>query len=241
MVDFQTYKDIKQLGTILGVWAHPDDETFFMAGIMAAAVQNGQEVILITATRGEAGVQDESRWPANNLADIRTQESDASLKVLGVTERHWLDYPDGGCVGVVEEDAVSRITEYIQRYRPDSILTFGPEGMTGHDDHKTVSRWVELATQKAQSDAAIYHATHTPQQYQNMIDIDKKLNIYFNIDMPPICEAGICDIHFVLDDHMYSKKLASLHAMPSQTEKMLMIFQNSLRLALGTEAFVRCR
>jgi len=31
--------DIKMLGTILSVWAHPDDETFSCAGIMAQAIK----------------------------------------------------------------------------------------------------------------------------------------------------------------------------------------------------------
>ena len=59
----------------MGVWAHPDDETYSMAGIMATAVKNGQQVICVTATRGEAGVQDHLRWPAHKLAEDRTAPS----------------------------------------------------------------------------------------------------------------------------------------------------------------------
>lgn len=234
-----TSEDIKKLGTILGIWAHPDDETFSMAGIMAAAANNGQKVVIVTATRGEAGVQDESRWPANRLAEIRTKESDASLRILGVTDRYWLDYPDGNCMNINLEEAASRIVEIINKHQPNSVITFGPEGMTGHDDHKTASVWASVAIKSADSKAVIYHAMHTQSQYENMIEVDKKLNVYFNIDKPPMCEPDTCDIHFKLDDYLYDKKLAALRAMPSQTEAMLKQFENSLRDAIGTEAFVR--
>lgn len=231
--------DIKNLGTILGVWAHPDDETFSMAGIMAAAIQNGQKVIIVTATRGEKGVQDASRWPEHRLADIRTRESDVSLGILGVSDHYWLDYPDGGCSIVDEDEATNRIADIISRHNPETILSFGPDGMTGHDDHKTASRWASLAAEKAGVPVRIYHATNTHAQYENMIEIDKKLNVYFNIDKPPVCEPVRCAIHFELTSELYDKKLAALRAMPSQTETMLKMFEDSLQLSLGTEAFVR--
>ncbi|CAN5414956.1 PIG-L family deacetylase [soil metagenome] len=234
----KTTDHIKKLGTILGIWAHPDDETYTMAGIMAAAVQNGQTVAVITATRGEAGVQDESRWPAARLGEIRIQESEDALRILGVTNHHWLDYPDGECKNINQEEAVERIAEFIREFRPDSVLSFGPDGMTGHDDHKTSSKWAEAAIRRSGTAAKLYYATQTHHQYEAMIEADKQFNIFFNIDRPPVCRARECAIHFDLDEELYLKKLAALKAMPSQTEGMLSIFEDSLRVSLGTEAFV---
>lgn len=74
MATLRTAEDLKSLGKIMGIWAHPDDDTYSMAGIMAAAVKNGQKVVIVTATRGEAGVQDETRWPAAQLGEIRSQK-----------------------------------------------------------------------------------------------------------------------------------------------------------------------
>src|ERR1700712_3425634 len=127
-VQIQTKEDVKRLGTIMGIWAHPDDDTYSMGGIMAAAIESGQKVCVITATRGEAGVQDESRWPREHLAEIRTHEMTEALKALGVTDHQWLDYPDGGCKDVSQSQAVQRIARVINRCKPDSILTFGPDG-----------------------------------------------------------------------------------------------------------------
>ena len=43
------------MGPMLTIFAHPDDETFGAAGVMAAAVERGVPVTVISATRGEAG------------------------------------------------------------------------------------------------------------------------------------------------------------------------------------------
>ncbi len=96
------------LGTILGVWAHPDDETYLCGGLMARAVRAGDRVVCVTATRGELGSPDEERWPSGpELAAVRTAEMETALAYLGVTEHHWLDYPDGGCGDVDQNDALS--------------------------------------------------------------------------------------------------------------------------------------
>ena len=69
-------KDISQLGTIVGIWAHPDDETWSAAGIMATAAQNGQKVACITATHGDAGkTADQLCWQQDALYDIRAHAS----------------------------------------------------------------------------------------------------------------------------------------------------------------------
>ena len=232
---------IAGLGKILGIWAHPDDETFTMGGILEAAVRNGQQVVCVTATRGEAGVQDVSRWPAEELGIIRTEELQAALDILGVRRHHWLDYPDGGCKKVPIELAVSKVAEYIIRYQPDSIFTFGPDGLTGHDDHRMVSEWVTQAVSQAGSRAAVYHAAQTKAQYQDMRRADKKFNIFFNITEPRICTPGECAVLFELPDDLYEQKLAAMRAMPSQNEALLKAFNDTLRSSLGTEAFSRAQ
>src|SRR5439155_10948723 len=92
--------DDASLGTMLCVWAHPDDETYLAAGLMAQAVSEGRRVVCVTATRGEEGSWDEDRWPSSEMGKVREQELMASLEVLGVTEHLWLDYYDGTCAGV---------------------------------------------------------------------------------------------------------------------------------------------
>ena len=54
----RTITDAAELGTVLGIWAHPDDEAFLSAGLMAAARDAGQRVVCVTATLGEHGTDD---------------------------------------------------------------------------------------------------------------------------------------------------------------------------------------
>ena len=137
---------VGELGTILSVWAHPDDEGYCCGGLMATALRDGQRVVCVTATRGELGSTDPSRWPNGpELAAVRTRELAASLAEFGVTEHHWLDYPDGGCAAVDQGEAVARLRAIIDRVQPDTVLTFGPDGATYHPDHMAVSRWVSTA------------------------------------------------------------------------------------------------
>jgi LmbE family N-acetylglucosaminyl deacetylase len=234
-----TQADIKQLGTILGVWAHPDDETFTMGGIMAAAIQNGQKVVCITATRGEKGVRDEARWPAARLGQIRTEEFTTAMNILGVTELCWLDYPDGNCKQVTNREAVETIGKCIQKYQPDTIFTFGSEGLTGHPDHQSVSKWTRQAAGQYKSTAQIYCATQTPEQLKAMLEIDKRFDVFFNIENPPVCDPEKCGVCIELSDEAYELKLKALKAMPSQFEAIIKAFEQKLRPALGTESFIK--
>lgn len=234
----KTREDIKKLGTILGVWAHPDDDIFSMGMIMAAAAINDQRIECIIATRGEAGVQDESRWPVEKLGQIRSDELAAAYEVLGHHHCHWLDYPDGGCADADHEEAIRVIARIIQSFQPDTILTFGPDGMTGHADHIAVSHWASEAVKQAGSSAKIYHSVNTPEQLKALERADKELDIFFNTEKPPVSEEGKCDIYLCNDNELCDKKLEALKLMPSQTEKLLTKFGDDCKASFGCEAFV---
>lgn len=214
MQQIRTVDDVKQLGTILCVWAHPDDETFTCAGIMAAAIGNGQKVSCITATKGEAGVQDPDRWPAEHLGDIRAQEMQKALECIGCNDHNWLGYHDGQCKDVPDQEGAAKIRQFIDRYQPDSILTFGPEGLTGHPDHQAVSRWATIA---AGDKVQVYYCVEESEIYEKyLVDLDKKFNFYFNIDKPPVQAAADCDIALKLTPELCQIKESALRAMPSQ-------------------------
>ena len=149
--------DFASLGTILGVWAHPDDEAYLSAALMAQAVRAGSRVMCVTATRGEAGSQDELRWPPEKMAEIREAELMATLRVLGVTEHRWLDYIDGTCAEVDEDEATAKVAAIFDEVQPDSVLCFGPDCQTGHPDHIATHRWTTRAFhERAKSGAKLY-------------------------------------------------------------------------------------
>lgn len=209
--------DVKQLGTILFVAAHPDDETFTAGGLLAAAAQNGQTVIVLTATKGEGGIQDESRWPADQLAQIRSSELAQALEIIGCAQHYWLDYADGGCATDSPDRAVQRIKELITEQQVDSIVTFGPDGLTGHPDHQTVSAWAAEAC----GDLPVYHVVEELEGYETyMKPAGEQFNWYFNIQDPPMKLAADCQIAFKLSPELRDLKLKALAAMPSQYEKL---------------------
>ena len=103
----------------------------------------------MTATRGEFGTPDPEAWPPQRLAAERTAELARCLELLGVSEHHWLGYRDGECAAVPAAEAVGRLCEVIDDVAPDTVLTFGPDGITGHPDHQAVSAWATAAFARA--------------------------------------------------------------------------------------------
>ena len=84
---------VPALGTILGIWAHPDDEAYLSAALMAEARDAGQRVVVVTATDGELGGD-------GPVADWRRREAVESLAAVGVTDHRWLGFRDGQCADV---------------------------------------------------------------------------------------------------------------------------------------------
>lgn len=241
MSHIQTIEDIRSLGTILTVWAHPDDESFLAAGILAAAIGNGQKVVCLTATKGEQGIQDEKRWPSEHLGDIRQAELTKALNIIGIVEHHWLDYQDGRCGEAKESEAVEKIAKYIRSCKPNSILTFGPDGWTGHPDHQAVSGWVSAAVQDTGVSCDVFHVIGTKEYYDKYLKLaDEKLNIFFNINKPPLFNDDECAICFYLPEDLCQKKCRALAAMPSQTEVLFKKFDEQfLTKALSQECFAK--
>ncbi|HSX16711.1 MAG TPA: PIG-L family deacetylase [Patescibacteria group bacterium] len=237
----RTTDDIRRLGTILFVAAHPDDESFMAGGVMAAAVANGQLVLCVTATRGEAGsTQDEARWPKAKLGAIREEELMTGLKELGVTHHYFFGYTDGHCADSPADQAVSGLCGIIERYLPDTILTFGPDGMTGHPDHKKACDWVGTAIKRVSKPPHVYYAIQTQENYQKALKaVDDVMNIFFMIDEPPFAEPSQCSICFRLPPGILQQKCLALAAMPSQTDALFTkVPRDTVEQALEWEFFV---
>ena len=216
---------MSELGTILGVWAHPDDETYLTAGLMAHAVRAGDRVVCITATRGEEGSWDEERWPAEKMGSVREHELMASLRLLGVTEHHWLNYYDGKCAEVDDEEAVRRIGRFMEDVQPDSVLTFGPDGMTDHPDHKAVSAWTTTAfSRAAKPGAKLYYATTTPEWAERFVPVMNKFNVFMSPDTPPVTPREEAAIAYELPPDLLALKLKAIEAHVSQVEGMMNAF-----------------
>jgi LmbE family N-acetylglucosaminyl deacetylase len=233
---------VADLGTILGVWAHPDDEAYLSAGLMALARRNGQRVVVATATAGEHGTPDPAVWPPPRLATVRRRELTASLAAVGVHEHHWLGWPDGGCADVPTYTAVGQIEGLIRAIRPDTIVTFAPDGMTGHPDHRAVSSWTAAAWTRTGRRARVLHATVTPEFHAAWSDVNDLLGIWDAIGEPPVTAEEDLGFQVSCTGHLLDQKLAALRAHASQTSSAIAaIGEERFRLWWQTESFADAR
>jgi LmbE family N-acetylglucosaminyl deacetylase len=241
VAQIRTPRDIKNLGTILSIWAHPDDETYWSGALMATAVKNLQTVICVTATKGEEGCQDTEKWPAGKMADIRAAEMRKAMKELGVVRHHWLGYRDGHCAKAPMLEVMNRLTALLERYHPATILTFPPDGITGSPDHQAVSLWIRLVLDYTSFRPRVYHAALLSSAYdRHLRAADEQLDIFYNVDEPVVCEPSACDIYFAARPDVLQQKYRALEAMPSQTTGMLELFPMDKMIdAFGVEAFRR--
>jgi LmbE family N-acetylglucosaminyl deacetylase len=125
------------------VVAHPDDDLRLCGGIVALhARRPGFRFVLVHATSGEAGmIASGSPATQDTLGSIREEEDRASWTILGRSpDRHvWLHYPDGGVAALVAGELSGALKAVFAAELPDVVITFGPDGITGHPDHVAVS------------------------------------------------------------------------------------------------------
>jgi LmbE family N-acetylglucosaminyl deacetylase len=136
---------------ILAVFAHPDDERV-IGPLLSKLAREGRETHLVIATDGSKGVRDFVHIPAGpELAAARTKEANCAANRLGVRQLHILGLPDGGLASFeVLGRLRSGLAAIIDSVKPAAIITFGPEGGTGHPDHRLVG---DVVTQIIEGDA----------------------------------------------------------------------------------------
>jgi LmbE family N-acetylglucosaminyl deacetylase len=128
------------------ITAHPDDESGAFGGALLMANAAGVETTVICLTEGQAASNRGEASSGEELARMRRAEFDAAGQVLGTSRGEVLHYPDGRLAEQNFLELVGILVERIRRWRPQVILTFGPEGGVNlHRDHTTVS----LATSAA--------------------------------------------------------------------------------------------
>jgi len=231
--------DAASLGTILGVWAHPDDDIFLSAGLMAAAVRAGNRVVDVTATRGEGGSMDEERWPSATMGAVRTTELLRSLEILGVTEHRFLEGPvDVDMDAHLDASGAPQVRAILAEVQPDTVLTFGPDGMTGHQGHMDVCRWTtEAFAAAAKPGARLYYATQTPEFVAEVVPLVEQFDI-FRPGTPPVTPREELGIDFSADEELLDLKVASLTSHASQIEGLLEVFgADGLRRFIRDESF----
>jgi LmbE family N-acetylglucosaminyl deacetylase len=93
------------------------------------------------------GAQGGSRTPiprGPELARARAEEARCATDALGIHPPILLGFPDGHLGSYVDDPTrlfrlTGRLQDVLQKLRPDALITWGPDGGTGHPDHRIVS------------------------------------------------------------------------------------------------------
>ena len=132
--------------TILFSLAHPDDESFMVAGVACKYGARGVRLVLATATLGDAGkVGDPPVCSREELPRVRESELRRAVDLLGIDSLHLLGYPDKKLSTADPGRIRGQLVGLLRRYRPAVVITFDPSGFNLHPDHIAISRFTSDA------------------------------------------------------------------------------------------------
>jgi len=148
---------VKDRPSLLAVFAHPDDETFRPGGTLALLARHGVGIHVLTATRGQAGsCGDPPLCTQEELPAVRERELRCACAALGLEPPRLLDYQDGHLPEVNSEEITEHILTAVTEVHPQVLLTFGPDGLSGHADHMAIGRCAAEAYARRNEIAALY-------------------------------------------------------------------------------------
>ena len=247
---------------LMAVHAHPDDEVTTTGGTLARYADEGVETVLVTCTNGEQGDGPGGSKPGEDghvdsfVREQRLAELRASCAHLGIEHLELLGYRDSGMAGwaandapdafanVALEEVVGRLAAVMRRYRPNVVLTYSEDGLSGHLDHVRAHR-ATVAAAEATGVAAKLYFTAVPRSAVARL----RASLPGGDAGAPGAEIGPDfgtpddQITARIDVSAYvAQKRAALHAHASQTRDffLLRLPDELLDVALGTESFV-CR
>lgn len=145
--------------TLLAVFAHPDDETI-VSPILARYAREGVKVVLAIATDGSKGVREHAGIPAGDaLATARAGEARCACAALGIEPPVLVGLEDGSLwQGENQAALVEAVERLFEDLRPDAVVTWGPDGVSGHPDHRLVSAIVTEVEQRTAAARQLYYA-----------------------------------------------------------------------------------
>lgn len=139
---------------LLAVTAHPDDECFVFGGALAVHAARGGKAGLLCLTDGQAGRTGGAVEP-ERLGPARREELRRAAQVLGIEHLFTPGLADGGLAEVPDGEGAALVRAVVEDFGADVLLTFGPEGASGHADHRACWRW----TRGAAAGRRVYAAT----------------------------------------------------------------------------------
>jgi bacillithiol biosynthesis deacetylase BshB2 len=172
---------------LLAIFAHPDDESFICGGTLAKYAQDGVEITLVSATKGEMGRRMGNPPYVNRetMPAIREQELRKACEALGIHRLIFLDIRDKMVEFADPERLITTLADIIEEVNPDAILTFH-ERLGGHPDHCAIGKAATAAYHRSRSKGFLYFITFgeamkNPQRYgytkNDVVKIDIRLHL----------------------------------------------------------------
>jgi len=138
---------LMEKGSLVAIFAHPDDEAFGPGGTLALYSKT-HDVFVICVTLGQSG-KNHHNGDIKNIAKIRCQELLDSAKILGVKKVFFLNYKDGALSNDKYHKIADEIQKITDKLTPEILLTFEERGVSGHIDHIAVSMITHYVFYKA--------------------------------------------------------------------------------------------
>lgn len=183
--------------TIIGVFAHPDDEAFGPSGTIAKLAKENN-VYIICATNGDAA----SGKYDKELGEIRKRELLKSAEILGVKEVFFLEFKDGTLCNNMYFEITNALTKIIKRLNPEQLITIEPRGVSGHIDHIAISMIASYVFEKTSFIKEIW--------YYCLSDKMRKLIPAYFIYFPPGYKKEEVDLVIDVKDFWSTKRKAIL-------------------------------
>ena len=146
---------------VLGVFAHPDDETLLAGALLARFAASGAETGVLCAAPGD----DQSKQKLSDACRVLGVEHVASLRYHGspmwpVTGRD--SRPSLMLADAHVDDVAARIAGHIAAFAPHTVITHSTYGDYGHVDHAVVCAATIRAVTQANVDPSRLYCLDWP-------------------------------------------------------------------------------
>jgi LmbE family N-acetylglucosaminyl deacetylase len=160
---------------LVAVFAHPDDDVYSLGGSLVLE-RDRLDVTLVFCTSGDAGPIWIEGVEREQLASVREREQADAMATLGVDAGvRFLRYPDYHLSEVPFDELVARIEDVLREIRPSLVVTFGPDGWSGHHDHIRAGEATDAAFARLRdggtADALLLHVA-TPRSVVERFDAE---------------------------------------------------------------------
>ena len=220
---------------LLAVFAHPDDESFGPGGTLAMYADEGVQVAVVIATRGEGSTLG-ADLHGDELGQVRAAELECASKVLGISELTLWDYPDTKLDQVDIGELAGKVASVISEFRPDVIMTFDPNGITGNPDHIAMTEAVVRAYSSSETSAGDGHrlALYTWSITDSMAE---HLNSVSSGSFMGVHED---DVSAIIDTSSYiDQQWEAIHCHKSQSDPLPPAMTELMTFDYGKQYFVR--